>query len=258
MDDRDVARKTQINGLRPSIGLKSSVGVQRGQVLLPAPDYKYINAMLNEPWFDVGRHPAKGIPAGRNVIGFVFFDQSVKRQPVTDFLDNINLLNEHSGNLIHFFLPGVSLYGANEGDHAVSLGEIHGISAYHNAKAFMSFKEEFERRIPQWKYNFGVDIILVDVVELNGKRALDFSSAIFFKVEEFIQLKIVDRTTELLGKIIKFRRDAKLATAKDAKLLLQEQFGINWFKGLVLALFPKSIREMAKAQAVLGGGSALR
>jgi len=187
-----------------------------------------------------------------------FFDQSVKRQPVSDFLDNINLLNENSGSLIHFFLHGVSLYGPNEGDHAMALGEIHGTSAYHNAKAFMSFKKEFEKRIPQWKYNFGVDIVLVDVIKIHGKRTLDFKSAIFSKVDEFIQLKIVDRTTELLGKIIKFRREANLATAKDAKLLLQEEFGINWFKGLVLALFPKSIQQMAKAQAVLGGGSALR
>lgn len=229
-----------------------------GQTLLPAPDYRYMKAILNNASFDVGHHHAHGIPAGRSVVGFIFFDQSVKRPPVSDFLDNINLLNEHSGNLIHFFLPGVSLYGPNEGDYAVALGEIRGISAYHNAMAFMSFKEEFEKHIPQWRYNFGVDIVLMDVIQINGTRTLDFSSAIFFKVEEFIQLKIVDRTTELLGKIIKFRREAKLATAKDAKLLLQEQFGINWFKGLVLALFPKSIQNMAKAQAVLGGGSALR
>ncbi len=226
--------------------------------MLPAPDYKYIDAILNEAWFDVGHHRAQGIPAGRNVIGFIFFDQSVKRPPVSDFLDNINLLNEHSGSPIHFFLPGVSLYETNEGDHAVALGEIQGTPAYHNAKAFMSFKKEFEERIPQWKYNFGVDIVLVDAIHIDGRRTLDFNSAIFFKVEEFIHLKIVGRTTELLGKIIEFRREEKLATAKDAKLLLEEQFGINWFKGLVLALFPKSLQQMAKAQAVLGGGSALR
>jgi hypothetical protein len=226
--------------------------------MVPAPDYSYIEAILNEDWFDVGRHGARGIPAGRTVIGFIFFDQNIKREPVSDFLENINLLNEHSGNVIHFFLPGVSLYGPNEGDHAKQIGEIRGVSAYHNATAFMSFKSEFERYIPDWRYNFGVDIVLMDVIQQNGKRKLDFSSAIFFKVEEFIQLKIVDRTAELLGKIIKFRREARLVTAKDAKLLLQDQFATNWFKGLVLALFPKSLQNFARAQAVLGGGSALR
>jgi hypothetical protein len=122
----------------------------------------------------------------------------------------------------------------------------------------MSFKDEFEKRIPRWKYDFGVDIVLLDAVATDGRRTLDFSSAIFFKVEEFIELKIVDRTSQLLGKIVKFRREEKMATAKDAKLLFQEQFGVNWFKGLILALFPKSIQQMAKAQAVLGGGSAIR
>ncbi|HWA90455.1 MAG TPA: hypothetical protein VG889_10495 [Rhizomicrobium sp.] len=226
--------------------------------MIPAPEYRHIDAILNKEWFDVGRHSAPGIPTDRSVVGFIFFDQSVTRQPVADFLDNINLINEHSGNIIHFFLPGVSLYSSNEGDHAVPLGQIHGTNAFHNSKAFMSFKREFEREIPQWKYDFGVDLVLVDVVLRGGRRVLDFDSAIFFKVEEFIRLKIVDRTTELLGKIIKFRRDAKLVTAKDARLLLQEQFGINWFKVLVLALFPKAIRDLARAQAVLGGGSALR
>lgn len=226
--------------------------------MLPAPEYRYINALLNSESFDIGKYYASGIPEGHNVVGFIFFDQSIKRPPVSDFLDNIDLLNRHSGDLIHFFLPGVSLYGPNDGDHAVSLGRVRGVNAYHNTNAFMSFKDEFERRLPQWNYEFGVDIVLMDIVLLDGRRVLDFESAIFFKVEEFIQLKIVDRTTELIGKIIKFRREAKLATAKDAKMLLQEQFGINWFKGLVLALFPKSIERLAKAQAVLGGGSALR
>ncbi|MBU6418257.1 MAG: hypothetical protein KGQ79_00840 [Proteobacteria bacterium] len=226
--------------------------------MLPAPDYGYINKILNEEHFLVGNNPAQGIPTGRNVIGFIFFDQNLRREPVSDFLDNINLLNQYSGKQIHFFLPGVSLFGPNEGDHAVLIGEVDGINAYHNSRAFMSFKDEFEQKIPQWKYNFGVDIVLVDVIGAKGNRTLDFSSAIFFKVEEFIQLKIVDRTTELLGKIIKFHREAKLATAKDAKLLLQQQFGIDWFKSLIFVLFPKSIQKLARAQAVLGGGAALR
>ena len=138
--------------------------------MIPAPDYSHIQAILNDERFDVGRHPVSGIPAGRNVLGFIFFDQNIKRDPVSDFLDNINLLNEHSGDVIHFFLPGVSLFGPNEGDNSKKIGEIHGVSAYHNARAFMSFVGEFERRIPKWKYNFGVDLVLMDVIEINGKR----------------------------------------------------------------------------------------
>jgi hypothetical protein len=226
--------------------------------MIPAPDYSYIEAILNEEWFSVGHGHAQGIPTKHNVVGFLFFDQSIKRPAVSDFLDNLNLLNEHSGRLIHFFLPGVSLYGPNEGDYATPIGSIKGVNAYHNTKAFISFKNEFESRIPKWRYEFGVDIVIIDVINRADRRQLDFDSAIFLKVEEFINLKIVDRTTDLITKIIKFRRDSGIHTAKDTKLALQSQFGVNWFKGLVLAIFPKAIQDLARAQAVLGGGSALR
>lgn len=226
--------------------------------MLPAPGYKYIEAILNEETFDVGRYCAHGIPVERSVVGFVFFDQNLSRDPVDDFLSNIDLLNEYSGNYIHFFLPGVSYFAANEGENGVLVGQVSGNPAFHNAAAFTSFKDEFEKRIPEWNYEYGVDVVLMDVIEVDGRRVLDFSSAIFFKVEEFIHLGIVERTSQLLQKIIKFQRDSKLICSKDARVLLGNEFGKNWFKGLVLGLFPNSIQELARAQAVLGGGSALR
>ena len=226
--------------------------------MIPAPDYSHIELLLNQEHFSIGHHHANGIPARHNVVGFVFFDQSIKRPAVSDFLDNLSLLNEHSGELIHFFLPGISLFGPNSRDNAVQIGKINGNDAYHNTRAFMSFKIEFEQKLPQWQYDFGVELVMMDVIEIAGKRHLDFDSAVFIKVEEFIRLKIIDRTTELFTKIIRFRRESKLMTARDTKIALQTQFGVNWFKGLVLAMFPRAIQDLARAQAVLGGGSALR
>ena len=206
----------------------------------------------------MGHGHARGIPFDHKVVGFIFFDQNIQRPAASDFLANLSLLNEHSGQVIHFFLPGVSLYGPNDGDHAVQIGTLDGANAFHNTKAFISFKRQFENELPQWRYDLGVELVMIDVVETSGIRMLDFNSAVFFKVEEFIKLEIVDRTTELLTKIIKFQRESSLDTARDTKLALQAQFGINWFKGLVLAMFPKAIRDLARAQAVLGGGSAIR
>jgi hypothetical protein len=62
----------------------------------------------------------------------------------------------------------------------------------------------------------------------------------------------------LIGKIIKIRRENADLCAKDIQSKFQETFDVNWFKGLILSMFPKNFQELARAKAVLGGGSAIR
>jgi len=89
------------------------------------------------------------------------------------------------------------------------------------------------------------------------RRKLDFSSAVFFKIEELIKVGIIERPSELLGKLVKFARDGKFANAVAFREELRRSFGINWLKGLILAMFPKSVGKLARTQAALGGGAAL-
>lgn len=220
--------------------------------MIPAPHYSQMNKILNDLSFE------PSVPTKHNVVGFIFIDQNIKRPEVSDLLSNLSLLDEISGEMIHFFLCGVSLYDKNDGDDAIEIGTVGGAPAFHNTKASVSFQNEFEKQIETWRYNLGVDVVMMDVISVDGRRVLDFSSAIFFKIDEFIKLKLVDRTTEFLRTLIRFRQDSKLNRAKDAKLALREKFGINWFKGLVLSLFPKKVQDMVRLEVVLGGGSPLR
>lgn len=220
--------------------------------MVPAPYYSQISEVLNDPAADLG------IPAKHNVVGFIFFDQNFEKPAISDLLSNLNLLHQESGELIHFFLPGISLYRCNDGESDVPIGKIEGIPAFHNAKSFISFKNEFESRIANWKYRWGLEIVLMDIIAASARRELDFDSAISFRIEEFIRLEIVGNTTEFLTMIIDFRKRNAPKTAKQIKQALREKFGMNWFKELVLSIFPKALSHLARLEAVLEGGSATR
>jgi hypothetical protein len=216
-----------------------------------------MDEILNADSFDLDYYEVAGVPSDRNLIGFVLFDQNFSRDPISDFLSNIDMLNTYSGKYVHFFLCGVSFYGSNQYDTSKEIGRIGGKFIYHNSGAAMSFVTAFQDNISSWEYDFGVELILIDVVSVDGRRRLDFDSAIYFKVEELIKLKIIDRTSQLLGKLIRLVQTSEVRTSRDFLGHLKGQFGINWFKGLVLALFPKAVGKLARGQAVLGGGAAL-
>lgn len=226
--------------------------------MIPAPSYQYITTLLNQDWVKIGNNDAPGIPKKGNIVGFIFFDQNFKRPPLADFIENIDILNNESGKYIYFFLPGVSMYGSNEGESSKEMGKLNGVAIYHNSEAFVSFKSEFEDKIRNWKYTGGVDIVLIDVIESEGGRSLDFDSAIFFKVDEFINLHLVERTFELITKIIKFRKNNGISTARELKKEMEKVFGTNWVKALILSFFPKSLSDLARVNAVLAGGSAVQ
>lgn len=102
------------------------------------------------------------------------------------------------------------------------------------------------------------DLIIIDVRLHDGRKQLDFSSAIFLKVEELIKLGIFDRTTELLSKLIELTKAQRISTARDFREELRGGFGIDWIKALVLSMFPAAVTKLARTEAVLGGGTALR
>ena len=126
-----------------------------------------------------------------------------------DFISNIQLLHKSSGSHLHFLLPGISLFAGNLGDQAKKLGELDGASLYHNVEAFLSFRDEFERQIDGWEFDVGVKVVFVDIAEIGGKRVLNFKSALSFDVEAMIETGIIARTSELLGKIIRFKKKIK-------------------------------------------------
>ena len=83
-------------------------------------------------------------------------------------------------------------------------------------------------------------------------------NAIFFKIDELIKAEIFDSSSQLFGKIIKFSTENKIDSVRMIRGMLEEGFGVNWFKALILDMFPKSLRKLARAQAILGGGRAVR
>ena len=223
--------------------------------MILAPSFDHIHNMLNEESFRLEHGLAEGFPDKTKTVGFIIFDQNFYRFPIQDLIGNLDMLNLHSGTDIHFYLCGVSKYGTNE-DGAKHLGELNGVSLYHNARASYSFVEAFEGNIPGWTYNLGFDLVLIDVKESCGQRELDFSSVVYFRVEELIKLNIVERPTELLGKLVKFAREGRVSTAAEFRDELRIMFGGKWFLGLILAMFPKRVRRLAHADIALLGGDA--
>jgi hypothetical protein len=224
--------------------------------MIPAPSYDHIDQILNEESFKLDHGFAQGLPAKTQTVGFILFDQSYSRESIQDIIGNLDMLNIHSGTDIHFFLCGVSRYGPNESG-ARELGELDGATLYHNANTAYSFVRAFEREIPGWEYDLGFELVLVDVVEEGGNKKLNFASAVYFKVEELIKVGVVERPSDLLGKLVKFARQGDYENAAAFREELRRLFGINWLKGLLLAMFPKAAGKLARAEAALGGGSPL-
>lgn len=224
--------------------------------MIPAPSYDQMDKILNEETFKLGRGFAEGVPRKTRTVGFILFDQNFGRNSIKDLVGNLDMLNLHSGTDIHFFLCGVSKFGPNNSG-AQELGKLNGVTLYHNAKAVYSFVTAFEREIRDWTYDLGFELVLVDVSESGNNRQLDFSSAVFFKVEELIKVGIIDRPSDLLGKLVKFAREGNFENAAAFREELKRVFGMNWLKGLILAMFPKSVGKLARTHAALGGGASL-
>lgn len=223
--------------------------------MIPALSYADVDQFLNNESFRAHNGFAEGLPSTASTVGFVLFDQNFEREPVTDIVRNLDMLNQHSGTAIHFFLCGISKFGRSEAS-AKNVGVLDNTRLFHNASAALSFAGEFKRRIPDWDYNLGFDLILIDVKSDGGHRTLDFDTPISFRVEELIKIGAIDRPTELFGKLIKFARDGEFESAARLRNHLREVFGLNWFMGLVVALFPKAVGELARAESVFRGGYA--
>lgn len=224
--------------------------------VIPAPSYDQIDKILNEESFEFGRGYSFGVPKKTKTVGFILIDQNFERGSIKDIIGNIDMLNCHSGVDINFYLCGVSRYGAND-NKGRELGELDGVKLYHNADATYSFIKAFERTIAGWNYDLGFEVVLIDLVESAGRKELNFQSAVFFKVEELIKIGIIERPSDLLGRIVKFARDGKFSKAAEFRDELRRVFGIDWVKALILAMFPKSLGKLARTQAALGGGASV-
>ena len=225
--------------------------------MIPAASYDHIERILNEETVEIGHGTPEGFPASTKTVGFLIFDQDYARDSIRDLVGNLDMLNLHSGTHMHFFLCGVSKYAPNENeDGGRELGKIGEAHLYHNARAVKTFVDAFEREIPGWRYEVGFDLVLVDVTEVGGRQRLDFSNAVYFKVDEFIRLGIVERPSGLIGKLIKFAREGRLTSAVEFRGELTRLFGVNWLQGLLLAMFPKQVRTLVRGGGVLFGGTA--
>lgn len=224
--------------------------------MIPAPSYDDILKFLNGGKLNSIPESIFSKIREAKTIGFIIFDQNYNRDVLKDLISNLDTLNIHSGTHMHFLLCGVSKFGQNDSNGKL-LGKLNGVNLYHNAMAADSFVQVFEREIAGWSYGLGLDLILVDIADNENEKALDFSSAVFFKVEALIEAQIIERPTELVGKLVKFSREGKFTKASDFREELRRMFGINWLKALILAMFPKAVGKLARAEAALGGSAPL-
>lgn len=222
--------------------------------MLPAPSYDHIDNILNEESFMLDRGIAEGLPRATQTVGFILLDQNFHRDPLLDLISNLDMLNSYSESDLHFFLCGVSKFGMNE-NGAKDLGRIDGVQCFHNAQAALSFVKAFRREIPGWNYNMGLDLVLIDVSERNHRRCLNFSSAVYLKIDEVIRVGIVERPSELLGKLITFVQDGKVANAVEFRNELRGISRRNWLKDFFLAMFPDHVGTLARTDAILFGGA---
>lgn len=227
--------------------------------MVPAPAFEELTKMLNSDrtiWNDSG--PLSVFSDNVKIIGFVFFGQDFEKEPARGVLKNIDLLNEHSGEHIHFLLAGFSRFGPNSDErNAPKVCDLEGVPIYFNPRAFNTFREEFTRRIDGWDFDYGMDLILLNVRREKPVRVLDFGGAIYFKLDEMVKIGVCDNASQILGKITNFMEDNKIDDVDQIRKLFEDGFGRNWIKALILDLFPASIGKLARAKAVLGGGRAL-
>lgn len=224
--------------------------------MIPAPHYDNIDQLLNQDNVFMNAGFSEGFPRNSQTVGFIIFDQNFERDPVVDFIRNIDMINQHSGSDFYFFMCGISRFGRNE-NGARQIGEMDGVPLYHNPQSLQSFISAFQNNIQEWSYNFGFDIILIDIITDREHRKLDYSSVIFFHIDELINAQIINRPSQLIGKIIRLSREGKCSNAAAFRREFKITFGVNWFKSLILALFPAQIGKLARAQAALGGGTPL-
>lgn len=134
----------------------TSIDERESSKMIPAPSYEHVDRILNEDSFDLDQGSCHGIPRDHNVVGFLIFDQNFQRDPINDFIRNIEFLDLRSGRYIHFFPCGVSKHRPNQHDASKEIGEASNGILYHSASALCTFIKAFEENIPGWTYNIGV------------------------------------------------------------------------------------------------------
>lgn len=167
----------------------------------------------------------------------------------TAIRESFHLLDVLSDKHFHFFCPGVAVFGSNE--RSTSFATIDSENLYFEPRAFANFVGELSSRIRHWKYDFGTDLILVDISP-DGEPMYD--QAMFFHVDAVVDAGLCSSSAQFCGKIASFVRNGDAGTASDIQKLLSEQFGVNWFKAMILGLFPKAVGKLARGVSALGGG----
>ena len=93
--------------------------------MIPAAFFAHIDGLLNNEQVQLQSGIAEGFPLKTRTVESLVFDQNYVRGPIRDLVGNLDMLNVHSRTYLHFFLDGVSRYGANE-EGAKDFGEMGG------------------------------------------------------------------------------------------------------------------------------------
>lgn len=180
----------------------------RASKMVPTPSYDDLNRMFNE---DRPRTPEGFLVTVDEIIdtiAFIFISPDIGDRMISSLSNSIHNLHHDSGRKFHFLLPGISKYS---GDKVVS--NIDGWDLYYQTRKFIEFCREFENRIPNWKYDYGIDLILIDLIGRKPDRNLDFDSAEIIKVDQAVRLGLVSSPAQLLGRVIRISSEGAIGAA---------------------------------------------
>lgn len=163
--------------------------------------------------------------------------------------ENFHLLDILSDKHFHFFCPGVSVFGSKE--QSTSFATIEREDLYFEPRAFATFVREIGNRVSHWKYDFGTDLLLIDI---GPDGAPLYGQSMFFHIDAVVDAGLCNSSAQFCGKIASFVKNGDARSASEIQSLLSEQFGVDWFKAMILGIFPKAVGKLARGVSALGGG----
>ena len=220
--------------------------------MVPAPTYAKILTMLGEARPGEAFGGQLSIPEGNRVLGILFFSENLGHPQVQDIVSNIDSLNHRSGSHIQFLMAGLS-----RGDGSKLLFELDGNGIFFNTGDFWNLVDEMQARVAGWQFDFGVDLLLVDIEGQAPGRSLNYRDAIYFKLDELVKQGICVSASQALDRVIQLSRETALFSTRDITAKFQATSRGNWFKAMLLKMFPDSVGRLARIEAVLGGGRAI-
>lgn len=114
-------------------------------------------------------------------IGILFAKPQIQNVRESLILE-MNYYNDRSNKYIDLFLPGYSLFGHENKDDVIEVGEIDKKPVFFSTEKYCRFLEDFENS-SKWQYSGETELLILNT--LRGK--IDYSNAISIHIEKAVK-----------------------------------------------------------------------